>query len=74
MFRALGGSTIDTLDIISPQYTGAEKILDLSAIGAGDVDRVTVSGGQVGTNVYIQCKAGAAAGTGNIRFAWWAEV
>lgn len=38
--------------------------------GTAEIREVTVDA----TNLYIQCKAGAAAGTGNVKFAWWAET
>lgn len=38
--------------------------------GTAEIREVTVDS----TTLYIQCKGGAAAGTNNVKFAWWAEA
>jgi hypothetical protein len=149
MFRALPGATIDGVTLANINYTGANRIFDSSVVSAGNVLRVTISGGRIGThaspinvnvadasqirctavgstqtrnggiatfnggvslfaiphgllgtptkfyavsnspdagnaevrevtvdssNVYVQCKAGATAGTNNVKWSWSAEV
>lgn len=49
MFRAISGS-VDGLEIISPAYTGANRLLDLSALTAPNTKRVRVSRGTIGTH------------------------
>lgn len=48
--RALAGATLDTLNIVNAAYTGSLRFLDLTAITSGNINRVSVSGGYLGSH------------------------
>ncbi|MGO4262180.1 hypothetical protein [Lysobacter sp. TAB13] len=50
VIRTLPGSAVHGLDIVAPNYDGAQRFLELGNAAVGEISRIHVSGGVLGVN------------------------